>query len=112
MLFCDVVVLVFKSRAGEFSSIHHITTYKYISIVLTPNGIWTLNFFYFVSPPLCVTEHMEEIYILFLDTVAALYPFILLLLTCVCIELHAHDCKPVVSLCMSDSGEPGTPMHL
>ena len=33
-----------------------------------------------------------------MDTIATLYPFILLLLTYVGIELHAHDFKPVVHL--------------
>ena len=74
------------------------TTYKLGSILLTLNGIWTLDFFYFVSPPLCVSEHMEEIYIPLLDTAATLYPFILLLLTYIGIELHAHDYKPFVDL--------------
>ena len=51
---------------------------------------------YFVSSPLCVSVHIEEIYLPFLSTVATLYPFILLLLTYVGIELHARDCKPIV----------------
>ena len=100
VLYCDALVLVLKASAGSFANFllthHHV--YKFISIVLTLNGIWTLDFLYFVSPPLCVSEHMKETYIPFLDTVATLYPFILLLLTYVAIELRAHDCKPVVSL--------------
>ena len=98
VLFCDILVLVFKSSAGEIANSYHTTAYKLTPVALTLNGIWTLDFFYFVSPPLCVSEHMEEIYIPFLDIVATLYPFILLLLTYVAIELHAHDCKPVVHL--------------
>ena len=98
VLFCHILVLVFKSSAGEIANSYHTTTYKLSSIVLTLNGIWTLDFFYFVSPPLCVSEHMEEIYIPFLDMAATFYPFILLLLTYVGIELHAHDFRPVVHL--------------
>ena len=66
------------------------TTHKLVSIVFTLNGIWTLDFFYFVSLPLCVSEHMKVIYIAFLDTIGTLYPFSLLLLTYVGIELHAE----------------------
>ena len=98
VMYCHVLVLVFKSYAGEIANTHHITTYKLTSTLLTLSGIWTLDFFYFASPPLCVSEHMEEIYVPFLDTVATLYPFILLLLTYVAIELHAHDFKSVVHL--------------
>ena len=98
VLYCEILALVFKFWAGQFANFHHTTTYTLTSILLTLNGIWTLDFFYFVSPPLCVSEHMEEIYIPFLDMVATYYPFILLLLTYVGIELHAHDFKPVVHL--------------
>ena len=98
MLYCHILVLTFKSSSGVFANSHHTTTYKLTSTVLTLSGIWTLDFLYFVSPPLCVSEHMEEIYTPFWGMVATLYPFILLLLTYVAIELHAHDCKPVVHL--------------
>ena len=100
VLYCDALVLVLKAYAGQVANLlfthHHV--YKLTSIFLTLNGIWTLDFFYFVSHPLCISEHMKETYIPFLDTIATFYPFILLLLTYVSIELHAHDCKPVVSL--------------
>ena len=98
VLYCHFLVLVFKSRAGEIANSYHTTIYKLTSTVLTLNGIWTLDFFYFVSPPLCVSENMEEIYTPFLDIAATVYPFILLLLTYVAIELHAHDFRPVVHL--------------
>ena len=95
VMYCELLALVFKSWAGQFANFHHTTTYKLTSVLLTLNCIWTLDFFYFVSPPLCVSEHMEEIYVPFLDI---LYAFILLLLTYLAIELHAHDFKPAVHL--------------
>ena len=42
------------------------------------------------------SQDVHEIYIPFLYTLAALYPFTLLLLTYILIELYARDCKPVV----------------
>ena len=94
VLFCDIIVLFFRSSVGAQP--------KYFSIFIKPvlvlNAIWSFDPLYFVSPPICVSKHIQEIYIPFLDTVAAFYPFILLLLTYVGIELHAHDCKPVVHL--------------
>ena len=41
---------------------------------------------------------MQEIYTPFLNTLAALYPFLLLLITYAAIQLHAHDYKLVVRL--------------
>ena len=52
----------------------------------------------FVFPPLCISESISEIYIPAFDTLAALYPFTLLLLTYIGIELHARDFKPIVLL--------------
>ena len=103
VLFCSGIAIVLKSSAGMYANFHFATNYK-IGVVnigglfFTLNSIWTLDFFYFLSPPLCVSVHMEEMYIPFLDTVATLYPFVLLLLTYVGIELHAHGCKFVVCL--------------
>ena len=42
---------------------------------------------------------MEDIYKPFLEFVATLYPFILLLMTYVAIELHARGVTPIVVLC-------------
>ena len=67
-----------------------------IRLLLTLNSLWTLDPLYLLSPPLCISQDFHEIYIPFLDTMAALYPFTLLLLTYILIELYARDCKPVV----------------
>ena len=102
VLFCNSIVAQFKSTEGQYTNLIHTTSYRHISIIsgilLTLKGIWSFDIFYFVSPPLCVSAHMEEIYIPFLDTVAAIYPFTLLVMTYAVIELHAHDFKPVVCL--------------
>ena len=102
VLFCNATVFYFKLVVGESANLIHASHYTSILAIgnffFVLNSIWTLDFFYFASPPLCVSVHMEEIYIPFLDTVATLYPFILLLLTYVGIELHAHDFKPIVHL--------------
>ena len=102
VLFCNALVFLFRLDIGECANLIYGSLHKGFSVIgnffLILNSIWTLDFFYFASPPLCVSVHMEEIYIPFLDTVATLYPFILLLLTYVGIELHAHDFKPVVHL--------------
>ena len=102
ILFCNSMVLYIDSIAGWYANLLHTAAYKHVSIIgiffLTLNAIWTLDFFYFASPPLCVSTHVEEIHIPFLDTLATLYPFFLLLLTYIGIELHAHDCKPLVCL--------------
>ena len=93
------LVLFFRSTVGAYVNTVH-SRHVYVSIfgklVLSLNALWSFDPLYFVSPPLCVSENMEEIYIPFLETAATVYPFTLLLLTYIGIELHAHDFKPVV----------------
>ena len=101
VLFCNDLVFLFRLAVGEFTNQIRASPRSLLVIgnfFLFLSSIWTLDFFYFVSPPLCVSVHMEEIYIPFIDTVATLYPFLLLLLTYIGIELHAHDFKPFVRL--------------
>ena len=104
VIFCNVVVLAFGFFSGEYSNIvlsldHKYIYIKYIGILsLTLNAVWTFDILLFLSPPLCISEHMQEIYIPYLNTLAALYPFILLLITYAAIQLHAHNYKLVVRL--------------
>ena len=67
-----------------------------IRLLLTLNSLWTLDPLLFFSPPFCISQNFHEIYIPVLENVAALYPFTLLLLTYILIELYAKDCKLVV----------------
>ena len=70
----------------------------FIRVSWTFISLLTFDPLFFVSPPLCISENISEIYIPAFDTLAALYPFTLLLLTYIGIELHARDFKPIVSM--------------
>ena len=104
VLFCNAVVIYIKSFAGGYANfVNTITNGKLVfkvfsSLLLPINAVWSFDTFLFVSPPLCFSEHIQEIYIPYLNTLAALYPFILLLITYAAIQLHAHDYKLVVRL--------------
>ena len=65
---------------------------------LTLSAIWSFDVLLYVSPPLCISQHMEEIYILYLDFIATIYPFILLLLAYALIKMHSKNFKPIVVL--------------
>ena len=104
VIFCNAIVLVFGFFSGEYSNImlrleHKYSYIKYITkLILTMKALWTFDILLFLSPPLCICQHTQEIYKPFLNTLAALYPFLLLLITYAAIQLHAHDCKLVVRL--------------
>ena len=104
VLFCNIIVLIIGFFSGEYSNImlsleHKYSYIKYIlKIFLTMKALWTFDIFLFWSPPLCASKQMQDIYTPYLNTLAALYPFLLLLITYAAIQLHAHDCKLVVRL--------------
>ena len=67
-----------------------------VRFAITLNAIWTFDTLYFVSPPLCISESIRDLYIPVFDAMGASYPFILLLMTYITIELYARDIKPIV----------------
>ena len=100
VLYCNVLMLSLKSNAGFYiiSAITNTNVLLFIKICLTLNSLLSFDLLFFISPPLCISESISEIYIPAFDTLAALYPFTLLLLTYIGIEQHARDFKPIVLL--------------
>ena len=102
VLFCNFVAVKFRSPYGYYKIFSFTeTSYKYNIILrafLTLNAIWSFDPLYFVSPALCFSPQIEDINILYIDALATLYPFFLLMLTYVLIELHARDFSPIVML--------------
>ena len=98
VLYCNIMHVVLKCNVAFYflyaSTNTHVTTV--IRVLMTLNSLWTFDPLYFFSPPLCISQHIHEVYIPFLETMAALYPFTLLLLTYILIELYARDCKLIV----------------
>ena len=57
-------------------------------------GIWNLDFFRTVIPPICL--NISPLQALALDYAVAFYPLVLVLITHVLISLHSHDIRIVV----------------
>ena len=102
VLFCNTIVLYCRFMLYTNYTDILATDSPYIlallKSVLTLNAVWSFDTLFFVSPPLCISPHFQVIYKSFLEFLATLYPFILLLLTYVATELHARDFTPVVAL--------------
>ena len=60
-------------------------------------GIWNLDFFRAVIPPICATD-ISQIQVFALDYVIAFYPLVLVILTYFLISLHSRDVRIVVWL--------------
>ena len=98
ILYCNLLVLGFRSNIGLPILLVSMSAYSsaLIRLVVTLNAIWTFDTLYFLSPPLCISESIQLIHVPIFNALAASYPFILLLLTYIAIELYARDFKLVV----------------
>ena len=59
-------------------------------------GFWNLDFFRYIIPPFCVSNHLSNTQALLLEYVYIFFPLFLIVLTSVCIELHDRNFKPLV----------------
>lgn len=59
-------------------------------VVFTIYGIWNLDFFRTLLPPICL--NINSLQVLALDYVIAIYPLVLVMLTYMLIQLYAHGC--------------------
>ena len=67
-------------------------------ILLTIYGMFNLDFFHYVLPPFCISSQLSPVHIFFLGYISAFYPFLLILLTWLCVELHGRNIRPIVCL--------------
>ena len=96
---CIAMLIGAKTTTGFFIFMFTKTSYKYLlRAFLSLNSILSFDPLYYVSPPLCLSPHIQDIDIPYIEMLATLYPFFLLVLAFILIELHARDFKPVVVL--------------
>ena len=94
-LYVDIdmkVVLMHQSSFGSKDSFLHFL----IQTVRTLCGFWSLDFFRSVIPPFCVSSNLTNIQGLLLEFVYVFYPLLLIIITWMCIELHARNFRPLV----------------
>ena len=98
VLYCNGFVVFFQTTFGYLITFaFNSTLNEYImKVLLTLNSIWSFDPLFFLSPPLCLSHHMEDINRMYIEFLATLYPFLLLFLAFVLVELHAKDFRPVV----------------
>ena len=80
-----VLLIVDKSYPGASIAVR---------ILLAIYGFWNLDFFRTLIPHICLT--VDTLQALALDYGIAFYPLVLIIVTYVLIELHAHNCRFIV----------------
>ena len=96
VLFCQLYVFEVERDVYIYSYIlSHVSTplqvLSYISLTLS--GVWILQFFRFVIPSFCISEQLTDIHIHMLRLVTSIYPIVLVIITCILLELQARRCR-------------------
>ena len=101
IVFCNTHIMTAWSRQGLYYSIRYSLS-PFLQVLFdisnTLSAVWVLNFFQFAVKPFCVSEKLQYIHVIILQYISDLYPLLLILLTCLCVDLHAHNFRPIVFL--------------
>ena len=95
VLFCNCTVLYSRLIVWHYirRSISNL-----IKTAITLSAVWSFDALLFISPPLCISPSINEFHIPFLEFLATIFPFLLLLLSYALIEMHAKNFRPIVAL--------------
>ena len=70
----------------------------FLSIVSLFHGIWNLSFFRYIIPPFCLSPKLQIVHIIYLQSISTVFPFILIGMTWIFMELHSRNCVILVWL--------------
>ena len=107
IMYSQLVVLAFYEECGVKLGTTLVSQIKFdaegtlrtgTKILLTIYGMFNLDFFHYVLPPFCISSQLRPIHVFSLGYISAFYPFILILLTWFCVELHGRKFRPIVCL--------------
>ena len=68
----------------------------HMQIIHTFYGVFNLDFFRMVIPSFCISSKLQPVHLTLFGYIAIFYPLFLIFLTCVCVELHGRNFKPLV----------------
>ena len=109
IMYSQLIVLAFYQECAsqsaptlfsqvKFTYTEGITLRAGTKVLLTLYGMFNLDFFHYVLPPFCISSQLRPIHVAFLGYISAFYPFLLILLTWFCVELHGRNFRPIVCL--------------
>ena len=73
---------------------------KFPQYFLTLFGMWNLDFFRLVLPPVCISTFVKAIDILLFDYIIAFFPLLITIFVLVGIELYDRNCH-IMAICLS-----------
>ena len=96
VVFCQMMSYLFEALPAI---VHNILNSSLpIQICLLITEFWNLNFCKTIIPPFCISEKLTELHVLFLNSVSAIYPLLIAIITLILIHLHSRQYKVIVIL--------------
>ena len=95
---CQGIIITLQYLRFIYISLFHnlpppLAVLGHISLLLS--GMWNMEFFHFVTPPLCVSQKMRGIHVHMLGFSTALFPLLLVSITYALVEFKAwYKCVP------------------
>ena len=102
VLFCQYFIFCIKEHTFIYDYMQsHLSAFLklllYVSV--TVSEIWSMNFFKTIMPPFCISDRMTGIHVQMLSLVKSIYPIVLVIITCILMELHARNYRIIHILC-------------
>ena len=82
----EIVYVPYKMKLSGFKNLSIL-----LQTVRMLCGFWNLDFFRFLVPPFCLSSNLNNLQALSLEYVHAIFSLFLIIVTAVCIELHARN---------------------
>ncbi len=83
-------------RNDPFAISGYTPSYSFYKFVTDFMGLFNLDFFMFLIPSFCISEHMSTLTVVAMEYLAALYPIVFTLVVYLFISLHDRGCKIIV----------------
>ena len=102
VVFCQITVAATTYR--YFYIYEYIKQYAPLSLrvlldlLVTMSQFWCLQFFKAIIPPFCISEKLTGIHVHMLNLLPAIYPLVLVIISCILMELHARNYRTVAIL--------------
>ena len=99
VLFCQITIAEINYRYSFiYDYLHHhvsISLRVLFDMSLTVSQFWSLQFLKAIIPPFCMSKKLTGIHVNMLNLVPAIYPLVLVIISCILMELHARNYRIV-----------------
>ena len=96
VMFCQIMSYVFEALPAIVYDIFNSSLPIRICIFITE--FWNLNFCKTIIPPFCISDKLTELHVMFLNSVGAIYPLLIAIISLILIDLHSRRYKVIVIL--------------